>query len=737
MEQVLIRLANMSFQAGIVVCVVLAARVLLAAIKAPKRYSYLLWFIPFLRMIVPVRLESVFSLLPRKSAPFGASVIRETVSAVPDAANSAASDVGTVISAAGADPASHAKATVISAAAAGMKAGTAGNAGSGISLTFLLCVVWIAGIAALLLYGVLSCRKLQKKLSCSVHAKDNVYFADHIDAPFVLGFMRPRIYLPSDLDENEMFYVLKHERAHIRRWDPLIKIAAFLIVCIHWFNPLAWAAFFYFGKDMEMSCDETVLRELGEDSRGAYAQVLLDLSTGKQRLNAVPLAFGEGNTKDRIVNIMKYKKPLFVTVCIAVVLIIVLSVGFLTDPKPDGGLAVAGENETESTEESESTEEAEPVYGAVPVKEPLIEDIGLTSGDVILDYADTSTVIFHGPFGLFVYSMEEGRILRSLDLRSIGCEKAEGDDACEVSVSADGSTVYLMKHNFSTYVYGVEEHTLELTSYTYDDLYNKGVDLFEGLLKTKLCVQPDYTVLRSVDCVRVEDRGETHYIYMQSGSGMLADLCVYAEGEKRTADWHVFGQETPPAEQEIPPTDKETLDAYEQARQEVLDAASELKALHTLESQKTFLASLPNDIEQAKTRDDLLLRDEDINYDLWDTFYENVQSETQASLLLGSSTVEGDLIYTYLYYDGIKFYLLFDNTRDKWRGTGSEYEEAVYTNLLVEQYRAPGHLKEFQVAVLNNDPSLSYEDIQNSWLSSTYPPAPIDCYSLIFREADY
>lgn len=720
MEQFLIHLANMSVQAGIVICVVLAARVLLTAIKAPKRYSYLLWFIPFLRMAVPVRLESVFSLLPRKSAPFGASVIRETVSAVPDAANSTASDVGAVISAAGADSASHAKAAAISAAAAGM---TAGNAGSGISLTFLLCAVWIAGIAALLLYGVFSCWKLKKKLSCSVHTKDNVYFADHIDAPFVLGFVRPRIYLPSDLDENEMFYVLKHERAHIRRWDPLIKIAAFLIVCIHWFNPLAWAAFYYFGKDMEMSCDETVLRELGEDSRGAYAQVLLDLSTGKQRFSggkrrfsAVPLAFGEGNTKDRIVNIMKYKKPIFFTACIAVVLLVILSVGFLTDPKSDSGLADVGKDETESTEE------AEPVYGAVPVKEPLIEDIGLETGDVILDYADTSTVIFHGPFGLFVYSIEEGRMLRSLDLRSIGCEKTEGTNACEVSVSADGSTVYLLKHNFSTYVYSVEEHTLELTSYSYDDLYNEGVDLFEGLLKTKLCVQPDYTVLRSADCVRVEDRGDTYYIYMESGSGMLADLRVCAEGEERTADWYVFGQETPPAEQEIPPTDKETLDA---------------KAFKTLEAQKTFLASLPNDIEQAKTRDDLLLRDEDINYGLWDTFYENVQNETEASLLFGSSTDEGDLIYTYLYYDGTKFYLLFDNTRDKWRGTGPEYEEAVYENLLVEQYRAPGQLKEYQVAGLNNDPSLSYEDIKNSWLSSTYPPAPIDWYPLIFREADY
>lgn len=729
MGQFLIRLANMSFQAGIVVCVVLAARVLLAAIKAPKRYSYLLWFIPFLRMAVPVRLESVFSLLPRKSAPFGASVIRETASAMPDAVNSTVSDVGTAISAAGADSASYAKAAAISAAAEGMKAGTAGNAGSGISLTFLLCAVWIAGIAALLLYGVFSFLKLKKKLSCSVHTNDNVYFADHIDAPFVLGFVRPRIYLPSDLDENEMYYVLKHERAHIRRWDPLIKIAAFLIVCIHWFNPLAWAAFYYFGKDMEMSCDETVLRELGENSRGAYAQVLLDLSTGKQRMTAVPLAFGEGNTKDRIVNIMKYKKPLFFTACIAVVLIVILAVGFLTDPKSDSGLADAGKSETESTEESE------PVYGAVPVKEPLIEDIGLTSGDVILDYADTGTVIFHGPYGLFVYSMEEGRMLRSLDLRSIGCEKTQGVNACEVSVSADGSTVYLMNFNgFRTYIYHVEEHTLELTPYTYDDLYNQGFDLFEGLLKTRLCVQPDYTSLQSADCVRVEDRGETYYIYMLSGSGMLADLSVCAEGEERTANWSVFGQEVPPAEEEIfSPTDEETLDAYERAVQEKVKT---LEAQKKLEEQKIFLASLPNDIEQAKTRDDLLLRNEDINYGLWDAFYENVQNETEASLLLCSSTDEGDPIYTYLYYDGTKFYLLFDNTRDKWRGTGPEYEEAVYENLLVELYHAPNN-KVYLEAVLNHDPSLTYEDCMRSSLSSAYPPAPIDWYPLFSREAGY
>lgn len=736
MEQVLIRLANMSFQAGIVVCVVFVARILLAAIKAPKRYAYFLWFIPFFRMAVPVHLESVFSLLPRQTAQFDTSLLR-----VPDTGvlSFAVPDAGAAVSSVGADSAFTAKTAAEIAADAGMKAGMSADAAGGISLTILLCAVWIAGIAVLLLYGIFSCRKLKKIISCSVHAEDNIYFADHIAAPFVLGFVKPRIYLPSDLDENEMFYVLKHERAHIRRRDPLLKIAAFLIVCIHWFNPLAWAAFYYLGKDMELSCDETVLHELGADSRSAYAQVLLDLSAGtrsssggKLTFPALPLAFGEGNTKDRITNIMRYKKPLFVTAFIAVVLIVILAVGFLTDPKSDGGFADNGISETESTEM-----QAEPSYGPVPVKEPLIEDRGLTSSnDVILDYADKNTAIFHGPFGLFVYSMEKGSLIRSLDLQSIGCEKTEGADACEVSVSADGSTVYLLKHNFLTYIYNVEEHTLELTSDTYDDLYNQGVDLFEGLLQTRLCVQPDYTVLRSSNCVRVDDGGETCYIYMQSGSGMLADLCVYAERDEGIADYHVFGQETPPAEQEIPPAE-ETRKEYEQARQEALEIASELKTLETLEAQKTFLASLPNDIEQAKARDDLILRDEDINYGLWDAFYEDVQNQTPASLLFGGSTDEGDLIYTYLYYDGAKFYLLFDNTRDKLRGTGPEYEEAVYENLLVDQYRAPGQLKEYQVAVLNNDPSLSYEDCMNSWLSSTYPPDPIDYYPLIFREADY
>lgn len=736
MEQVLIHLANMSFQAGIVVCVVLVARILLAAIKAPKRYAYFLWFIPFFRMAVPVHLESVFSLLPRQTAQFDTSLLR-----VPDtgALSFAVPDAGAAVSAVGADSAFTAKTAAEIAADAGIKAGMSADAAGGISLAILLCGVWIAGIAVLLVYGIFSCRKLKKIISCSVHAEDNIYFADHIAAPFVLGFVKPRIYLPSDLDENEMFYVLKHERAHIRRRDPLLKIAAFLIVCIHWFNPLAWAAFYYLGKDMELSCDETVLHELGADSRSAYAQVLLDLSTGtrsssggKLTFPAVPLAFGEGNTKDRITNIMRYKKPLFVTAFVAVVLIVILAVGFLTDPKSDGGFANNGISETESTEM-----QAEPSYGPVPVKEPLIEDRGLTSSnDVILDYADKNTAIFHGPFGLFVYSMEKGSLIRSLDLQSIGCEKTEGVDACEVSVSADGCTVYLLKHNFLTYIYNVEEHTLELTSDTYDDLYNQGVDLFEGLLQARLCVQPDYTVLRSSNCVRVEDGDETCYIYMQSGSGMLADLCVYAERDEGIADYHVFGQEEPPEEQEFPPT-KETLDAAEQTRQEMLNAVIEVKAQNELEAQKTFLASLPNDIEQAKKRDDLLLRDEDINYGLWDAFYENVQNETPASLLFGGSTDEGDLIYTYLYYDGAKFYLLFDNTRDKLRGTGPEYEEAVYENLLVDQYRAPGQLKEYQVAVLNNDPSLSYEDCMNSSLSSTYPPEPIDYYPLIFREADY
>jgi hypothetical protein len=168
---------------------------------------------------------------------------------------------------------------------------------------------------------------LRWKLIGAGYLRDNIYLADHIASPFVIGVIRPKIYLPSSLPEAEHSYVILHEQTHIRRLDHLTKILAFLALAVHWFNPLVWVAFILTVKDMEMSCDERVLRLMGSDIKGAYSTSLLSLATGRRLINGSPLAFGEGNIKGRIKNVLNFKKPAAWVVAVSVLLVTALSIG--------------------------------------------------------------------------------------------------------------------------------------------------------------------------------------------------------------------------------------------------------------------------------------------------------------------------------------------------------------------------------------------------------------------------
>ena len=181
-----------------------------------------------------------------------------------------------------------------------------GGQGAGVSFAFFL---WAAGVGVMACSGLASGLRLRRRAACSMQLKGNVYLADHIASPFVLGLVRPKIYLPAGLGEQEMGYIILHEQRHISRRDYLVKILAFLALCLHWFNPLAWLSFCLAGKDMEMSCDEAVIRSMGDGIRAEYAESLLHFTVGKGKLAGMPLAFGEGDAKSRIKNIMEKKKP--------------------------------------------------------------------------------------------------------------------------------------------------------------------------------------------------------------------------------------------------------------------------------------------------------------------------------------------------------------------------------------------------------------------------------------------
>lgn len=288
---------NMSITASIAILVILLARILLK--RAPKIFSYALWAVILFRLLCPVSLTSQFSLMGLFSAPTTETGRIEYVSL---------KELNTERSTITADaPASDLDQTTDNRVELPVVEGTA--AGSVDVLLSIGSVVWICGVAAMLLFNLLQLMRLRRKLTGSIPLNDNIYLADYIPTPFVMGLIRPKIYLPSAMSDAEQSYIIQHEKHHIRRGDHVIKLLAFAAMCIHWFNPLVWLAFALSSKDMEMSCDEAVMRQMNRDIRADYSSSLLQFSTGKRVLIGTPLAFGEGDTKERIENIMKYKKP--------------------------------------------------------------------------------------------------------------------------------------------------------------------------------------------------------------------------------------------------------------------------------------------------------------------------------------------------------------------------------------------------------------------------------------------
>ena len=292
-------LLNMSLTAGIVILCVIAAR--LALKRAPKVFSYALWAVVLFRLLCPVSLSSGISLLGALDAPARqASPVVSTVTYVqPQRQPEAIQPQTEQVPVEPQTPASDSLAPVVPEQ----------QATSTVDWAAVAAWVWLAGVLGMAGYSIFALLRLRRRLVGSLRLRDNIYLADHISTPFVLGLVRPRIYLPSTLTEGEMGYIIRHERYHIRHGDHVVKVLAFAALCLHWFNPLVWAAFILAGKDMEMRCDEAVVRQLGERVKADYSASLLALATGRLTIAGTPLAFGEGDPKGRIRNLLRWKRP--------------------------------------------------------------------------------------------------------------------------------------------------------------------------------------------------------------------------------------------------------------------------------------------------------------------------------------------------------------------------------------------------------------------------------------------
>lgn len=304
---------NMSVTASVAILFVLLARLLLK--KAPKIFSYALWAVVLFRLLCPVSITTNLSLLGLLDAPVVEATTHTTaVEYIPqDVVHTPAPEVKL--------PVPGVNQSVNEALPQGDEQTAADPLKAPVALATL---VWLAGIGVLAAYSVVSLLRLRRRLIGAVPLRDNIYLADYIDSPFVMSIFRPKIYLPSSLSEQEQGYIILHEQHHIRRGDHIIKALAFLALCVHWFNPLVWVAFVLSAKDMEMSCDEAVVKKLGEEIRADYSASLLSLATGRRIIAGTPLAFGEGDTKGRIKNLLNWKRPkAWITVLAAVVCVVV------------------------------------------------------------------------------------------------------------------------------------------------------------------------------------------------------------------------------------------------------------------------------------------------------------------------------------------------------------------------------------------------------------------------------
>lgn len=308
---VFIKLFNMSITAGWLIVVVMLLRLILK--KAPKSVICFMWLLVGIRLAVPVSFESAFSLVP-SSEVFNAETVDDS-----------GFNMNTGLA--------FIDETVNDYTGKYYEGVTVEN-GFKRNIVSVTTIVWLAGMTGLLVYAIISYMRLRKKVQTATLFKNNIKQSENIASPFVLGVFRPVIYIPYSINMADMDYIIAHEESHIKRGDHIVKIAWFLILSVYWFNPLVWASYIMLCKDIELACDESVVKKLDEASRKVYSAALLNCAINERKsiIAACPVAFGEVGVKERVKSIMNYKKPAFYIVIVAVVALVVVIVCFMTDP---------------------------------------------------------------------------------------------------------------------------------------------------------------------------------------------------------------------------------------------------------------------------------------------------------------------------------------------------------------------------------------------------------------------
>lgn len=386
MTDIYLKIVNMSISASWIVPAVLLLRLILK--KAPKWITVLLWGIVAVRLICPFSIESVLSLIPNA----------ETVS--PGIMMDITPEIDTGV-------------PVINNSLNPIITGSFTPDPFGVNPLQILipisAIIWIAGMLVLLAYTVLSRWRLQRKIGTAVLLRDNIFQSENIATPFVLGIIMPKIYLPYHISDRDAAHVIAHEQAHISRKDHLWKPFGFLLLTLHWFNPLMWLGYVLLCRDIELACDEKVISKLDRDEKADYSQALLACSVGRRMISACPLAFGEVGVKSRVKSVLNYKKPALWIAAAAVALCVALAACTLTDP-----ISTSIDPAEDSTYSNGPS--TDPAETSIYSDEISIDPAGIIYEDILSCYK--TTIMEDGCIEDVIYDFAEegrGRILAILN----------------------------------------------------------------------------------------------------------------------------------------------------------------------------------------------------------------------------------------------------------------------------------------------------------------------------------
>lgn len=387
MSALFLKIVNLSITASWLILVIILIRPIMK--KVPKWIQCALWVLVAVRLVCPFSIESMFSLIP-SSEPIPQNI---EIESLPAQATNPMIEENLPIT--------------VPASVNSMQI-----------LITCLSYLWVLGIIVMLGYAIFSFVRLKRVTRVFVEMGDNIRACDEVKSPFILGVLRPIIYLPSSYEGETLDYVLLHEKAHLRRHDNLWKPLGYVILAIYWFNPLCWAAYILLCRDIEMACDEKVVCELDKEGKAAYSQALLNCSFPQKRIVVSPLGFGEVGVKQRVKSILNYKKPTFAIILFGIVMVIIVAVLFLTNPNSEKDIKQTSETDSlvEGTEAENMIEEN--VAHAIEFKPSDIQS--LSEAAVVLENGD-------------IYKIDNQDVLKKLEAMFSGAKELKGV-GCPVSI---------------------------------------------------------------------------------------------------------------------------------------------------------------------------------------------------------------------------------------------------------------------------------------------------------------